>query len=239
MKYNFAFFRENLLQFNLKLTDKMEEQFAVYYDLLIEWNEVMNLTSVTEFDKVVEKHFLDSVSLAHYFDLCGNLKCIDVGTGAGFPGIPLKILFPNLDMLLLDSVKKKTDFLDNVIFHLNLENISAVHGRAEDFAGKEDYREKFDLCVSRAVSNLSTLSEYCMPFVKVNGMFISYKAKDIEAEAKEAENAVSILGGRLKEIQKFRLSSSQYERSFVMVEKIKRTPKKYPRKAGTPTKQPL
>lgn len=251
MKYNFDFFLKSLSEFNMSLTEKQLKQFESYYELLIEWNEVMNLTAITEFDEVLVKHFLDSVSLCKAVDLENKSdRLIDVGTGAGFPGIPLKIVFPDLQIVLLDSLGKRVNFLNEVIKKLALTNISAVHGRAEDFAKKEEYRECFDLCVSRAVANLSTLSEYCLPFVKKNGVFVSYKSENIaktsvklkEGEVNEmeaAKKAISVLGGKVKEQVEFYLPRTDIYRNLVVIDKIKETPKKYPRKAGLPSKEPL
>lgn len=239
MSYNFELFKKKLSQLGLSITEPMEEQFSMFYDLLIEWNKVMNLTTITEFNDVVEKHFLDSVALGVYCNLNQKLTLIDVGTGAGFPGIPLKIMFPELQVVLADSLKKRIGFLDEVIVQLKLEHISAVHGRAEELAQKKEYREQFDFCVSRAVANLSSLSEYCIPFLKEGGTFVSYKSADIEVEAEEARNAIHILGGTLKEIYKFQLPDTKYQRSFVVMKKVGHTAKKYPRKAGTPARQPL
>ena len=187
----------------------------------------------------MEKHFLDSVSLTQQLDLHQPLKVLDLGTGAGFPGIPLKIVFPELEITLMDSLNKRVLFLQDVISSLQLENIEAVHGRAEEAARNKKYREGFDLCVSRAVANISTLSEYCLPFVKVGGSFISYKSSTIEDELEEGKKGIAILGGKVKDVYKFTLPESELQRSFVIIEKEKKTPKAYPRKAGTPSKEPL
>lgn len=224
---------------NITLSEKQLHQFLTYYEMLVEKNKVMNLTSITEFDEVVEKHFLDSLSLAANIDLNKHIKVLDLGTGAGFPGIPLKIVFPKLEMVLMDSLNKRVHFLKDVIDELQLLNIFAVHGRAEEMARKSDYREKFDLCVSRAVSNLSSLSEYCIPFVKLGGQFISYKSGEIDEEVRYAKHAVSVLGGKISKVQKFNLSGTDISRSFVYIEKKKETPRSYPRKAGTPSKNPI
>jgi len=223
----------------IELTKQMQQQFTRYYELLTEWNQVMNLTAITEFDEVMEKHFLDSIILGNYIDLTGNLSVVDVGTGAGFPGIPLKIVFPNLRLVLLDSLNKRVKFLDAVIKSLGLNGITAVHGRAEDLARQSQYRENFDLCVSRAVANLSSLSEYCLPFVKLNGYFVSYKSGEVEEETGKAQRAIELLGGSLENVHKFCLPGTDYQRSFVCIAKKNNTSKRYPRKAGTPSREPL
>lgn len=230
-------FRQGLKKLNIDLTEEQTEQFLDYYEFLIETNKVMNLTAITGFDEVIDKHFLDSLSLCRVFELNRQIRVIDMGTGAGFPGIPLKIAFPQIDLLLVDSLNKRIKFLREVAERLALENVEALHARAEEIAKDKQYREQFDLCVSRAVANLSTLSEYCIPFVKEGGMFISYKSGDIEAEVSAAEKAVAVLGGNINQVYRFELG--EQKRSFVMIEKQKRTPKAYPRKAGIPTRDPL
>ena len=239
MNYNLEKFKNGLQQLHIALSEKQMEQFLQYYELLVEKNKVMNLTAITEFDEVVEKHFLDSVSLTQQLDLHQPLKVLDLGTGAGFPGIPLKIVFPELEITLMDSLNKRVLFLQDVISSLKLENIEAVHGRAEEAARNKKYRESFDLCVSRAVANISTLSEYCLPFVKIGGSFISYKSSTIEDELEDGKKGIAILGGKVKDVYKFTLPDSELQRSFVIIEKEKKTPKAYPRKAGTPSKEPL
>lgn len=232
-------FEEKLGQLNLKLTERQYEQFDRYFELLVEWNKVMNLTGITEYDEVNEKHFVDSLSITMAADMTHVDKLIDVGTGAGFPGIPLKIAFPHVEITLLDSLNKRIRFLDTVIEELGLEGIHTIHGRAEDFARKPEYREQFDLCVSRAVANLSTLSELCLPFVQQNGRFIPYKSGEIEEEVLKAETAITVLGGKVEETIKFQLPGSEIGRSFVKIKKIKQTGKKFPRKAGLPAKEPI
>ena len=237
MNYNFKPLTDELEKLSVTLSEKQLEQFEQYYEMLIEKNKVMNPTAITEFDKVLEKHFLDSVSLIRAKDLHQPITVLDLGTGAGFPGIPLKIVFPELKVTLADSLNKRVLFLQEVIDHLQLENIEAIHGRAEDLARDMNYREQYDLVVSRAVANLSTLSEYCLPFVQIGGEFISYKSGDCEEEVVAAKSAVFLLGGKIKETVKFELGESG--RSFIKIEKVKGTPKTYPRKAGTPSKKPL
>lgn len=223
----------------IELTDKQISQFQLYYEMLIEKNKVMNLTAITEWEEVVDKHFIDSISLIKAADLEGKKTVLDLGCGAGFPGIPLKIVFPQLKITLLDSLNKRILFLQDVIRELGLEEIEALHGRAEDYARKAEYREQYDYCVSRAVANLTTLSEYCLPYVKKGGQFISYKSGKVKEELKEVKKAMFLLGGKVEEVISFTLPETEIERDFVVVRKEKNTPKKFPRKAGLPGKEPL
>lgn len=239
MEYNLEKLISGLNKLQIELSDDQMQQFLTYYEMLIEKNKVMNLTAITEFEEVVEKHFLDSLSLVQQIDLNQPLKILDLGTGAGFPGIPLKIAFPELEIVLMDSLNKRINFLNEVITALKLEKITAIHGRAEEMARKPEYREQFDLCVSRAVANLASLSEYCLPFVALQGNFISYKSGEIEEEVNQSKKAIFLLGGKINDVKKFRLVETDAERSFVQIEKVKRTPKTYPRKAGTPSKSPI
>ena len=239
MEKDLTQFLSDLEKINITLSNKQVEQFLKYYELLVEWNSFMNLTAITDFDEVCKKHFVDSVSLIKAMDLTKEMSVIDIGTGAGFPGIPLKIVFPNLKITLLDSLNKRIKFLDTVIEELALANINTLHGRAEDFAKPGKLRETYDLCVSRAVANLSTLSEYCLPYVKVGGFFVSYKSEKIEEESEAAKKAISILGGKVKDQVAFHLPDSDIYRNLYMIEKVKETNKKYPRKAGLPSKEPL
>ena len=228
-----------LEKIGITLNEQQKQQFDKYYEMLVEWNKVMNLTGITEYDEVNLKHFTDSLTIARTQEMQKVQSVIDIGTGAGFPGIPLKIAFPHLKVVLLDSLNKRIKFLEAVIEELGLENISTIHGRAEDFAKKKEYRECFDLCVSRAVANLATLSEYCLPFVKVEGEFISYKSGDSDEEIRDAEFAVKVLGGKITDVDKFQLPGTDMGRSLVKIKKVKNTAGKYPRKAGLPSKEPL
>jgi len=230
---------EKVKELSIVLNDKQIQQFEQYYNILVEWNKVMNLTAITEYEEVVEKHFLDSLTIVYAINMEKIETLIDVGTGAGFPGIPLKIAFPHLKVTLLDSLNKRIKFLNEVIDLLELDDIKAIHGRAEDYAKQAEYREQYDICVSRAVANLATLSEYCLPYVKMDGLFVPYKSGEIDEELKSSEKAVSILGGKVEEVVKFQLPGTDIGRSFVKIHKIKETKKKYPRKAGMPTKEPL
>ena len=257
----FLWITEGAKELSVDLSDSQKEQFYLYYQMLTEWNQVMNLTAITEKKQVVFKHFVDSISLIKAVpQIYGRqnslspetqkdrtepiqkkeIRIIDVGTGAGFPGIPLKITFPELQITLLDSLNKRIRFLDAVIDELRLTGITAVHGRAEDFGRDPDYREKYDLCVSRAVSNLSTLSEYCLPFVRVGGVFVSYKSGSVDQELKQSEKSVRLLGGRTESTTDFDLPGSDMgSRSLILIKKIEKTSLKYPRKPGTPAKEPL
>ena len=238
-EYNTNSFKSDLDALGITLTEKQIEQFLIYYEMLVEWNEFMNLTAITEYDEVMKKHFIDSISLIKAYDVTKSASVIDVGTGAGFPGLALKIAYPNLQVTLLDSLNKRIQFLNEVITKLGLEGVETIHGRAEDFAKPGKLREKYDLCVSRAVANLSTLSEYCLPFVKVGGHFISYKSEKITEEMSAAGNAIKLLGGKVVNQVEFQLPDSDIYRNLFVIEKIKETPKKFPRKAGLPSKEPL
>ena len=241
MEYNLDLLTDTFRKINIELSDKQISQFIKYYEMLVEKNKVMNLTAITEMDQVVTKHFVDSMSLVKAVSELGSkeIRIMDLGTGAGFPGIPLKIAFPNLKLTLLDSLNKRVKFLNEVIGILGLEKIEAVHGRAEDFGRNLEYRGQFDLCVSRAVANLATLSEYCMPFVKVGGAFIPYKSGKVEEELNQARGAVKLLGGKIENVVSFELPKTEGERTLVVIRKVEATAKKYPRKAGMPGKEPL
>lgn len=225
--------------FDIELTELQIEQFNKYYELLIEWNNKINLTAITEKEEVWKKHFEDSISIIKAIDMNSVENLIDVGTGAGFPGIPIKIMFPHIKLTLLDSLNKRINFLNIVISELGLDNVETIHGRAEDFGKDKLYREKFDICVSRAVANLATLSELCIPFVKVNGCFISYKAEKADEELIVAKKAIDILSSGKVDVFELVLSDSDYSRKLVVINKKKSTPARYPRKAGTPSKEPI
>ena len=246
MRNKYSQMLEDLKSFNVELSDKQLEQFDKYYELLIKWNEVMNLTAITDFDDVCKLHFVDSISAVQYFDFSDKeYSLIDIGTGAGFPGIPLKIVFPNLHITLFDSLNKRLKFLDEVIDTLGLNesgSIVTLHGRAEDYASsksKDSLRESFDLVVSRAVANMSTLCEYCLPYVKVGGNFIAYKSEKASDELQKAKGAIHLLGGKLISSDEFLLPNTDINRTVCIVNKIEPTSKKYPRKAGVPSKEPL
>ena len=233
-----AKFEEGLKSLDIEMSDNQKKQFIQYYELLIEWNKVMNLTAITDLEDVIKKHFIDSLTIVK--SICPkNKTIIDVGTGAGFPGIPIKIAFPETKIVLLDSLNKRINFLNEVIHQLNLKEIRTIHGRAEDYGKNPKYRGQFDLCVSRAVANLSSLSEYCIPFVKQDGCFISYKSGKASDEMNSAKNAIKLLGGRIENVLKFNLPDSTVDRTLITIKKIVATPKKYPRTAGKPSREPL
>ena len=223
----------------ISLSDKQIEQFLNYYELLVEWNSFMNLTAITDFDEVILKHFVDSISLCKYISFQHGDTLIDIGTGAGFPGIPIKIICPDCKITLLDSLNKRINFLNTVIEQLHLTDIITIHGRAEDIAKTKEHRENYNYAISRAVANLSTLSELCIPFVKQNGYFISYKSEKGNEELLEAKNAIEILGGSVDKQISYQLPDSDLSRNLILIRKRNITPKKYPRKAGIPSKEPL
>ncbi len=236
------------MDFNKKLEEKLKlidiniseteiENFKIYMELLLEWNEKINLTAITNEDDMILKHFIDSLTIKKY--MSENEKIIDIGTGAGFPGIPLAIMNKNNEITLMDSLNKRIVFLNDVIDKLKLTNVKAIHSRAEELARNKTYREKYDVAVSRAVANLSTLVEYMLPFVSVGGKSICMKGPNIEEELKNAKNAIKELGGEIIKIENFKLPESDNERNIVIIKKIKETSSKYPRKSGTPSKEPI
>ena len=228
--------KELAKKINIDLSDEMIEKFFLYKKLLLEWNEKINLTAITEETEILIKHFIDSLTIEKYISV--GAKIIDVGTGAGFPGIPLKIVRPDIEVTLLDSLNKRINFLNEIIKECKLENITAIHGRAEEIANNPKYREKFDFSTARAVANIATLSELCTPFLKVGGYFICMKA-DATEEMKNAKNALEILGMKQEKIENIILPNIDAGRTIILYKKEKNTPKKYPRKPGTPAKEPL
>ena len=230
-------FVQRLKEFNIKINDEQIKKFMNYMNLLLEWNEKINLTAITQPEEVKLKHFVDSLTVLKYIN--DDDKVIDIGTGAGFPGIPLKIMKENTKITLLDSLNKRINFLNIVIETLNLRNIQAIHGRAEEIARNKLYREKYDVAVSRAVANLSTLTEYMLPFVKVGGKCICMKGANVNEELERAQNAIKELGGEIERVDNFYLSDNDNERNIIVIKKVKETNLKYPRKAGTPSKEPL
>ena len=228
---------ENLKELNIELTEKQLEQFYEYMNILIEWNKVMNLTNITEPIEVIQKHFVDSLTVLKHIKETDMI--IDVGTGAGFPGIPIKIAFPKTKIVLLDSLNKRIKFLNEVIAKLKINDVEAMHGRAEELAHNKIYREKYDIAIARAVAPLNVLSEYLLPFIKVNGIAICMKGSKGKEEAKNGEKAIEILGGKIKEIKEFELPNTDICITILILEKNKNTDKKYPRRSGIPSKEPL
>ena len=238
---DFEEFKEKLITsvdaLGITLSEMQLKQFYTYMNLLVDWNKKINLTAIVEPNEIILKHFVDSLTILKY--ISDGTKIIDVGTGAGFPGIPLKIAKPSIEIVLLDSLQKRINFLEEVIKQLNIEKIKTIHSRVEDFGKDQKYREKFDMATSRAVANLSTLSEYLLPLVKVGGKVISMKGSFIGEELENSKNALNILGGKIEKIEKLNLPNSDMNRNILIINKIKNTPNKYPRKAGEPSKKPL
>ena len=230
-------FEKYLAKMNISLLKEQYGQFYAYMELLIEWNEKMNLTAITDPKEIILKHFVDSLTIAKYVK--EDKSIIDMGTGAGFPGIPIKIYRKDVKVVLADSLNKRIKFLDEVIDKLKLENVETIHCRAEELGKNKQYREKFDYATSRAVANLSTLSEYLMPFVKLNSKCIFMKTIEVEEELEKAKKAIKTLGGKIEKVDKFEIPESDLGRSIIIVKKEKITPSKFPRKPGTPAKEPL
>ena len=222
---------------DIELNEKQLEQFYLYKEMLVEWNEKVNLTAITEDEEIIDKHFVDSLTIAKF--LKENKSIIDIGTGAGFPGIPLQIVNDKHVMTLFDSLQKRLTILDEITNKLQLENITTLHGRAEETFRNKQYREMFDIATSRAVANLSTLAEYMLPAVKIGGYCICMKGNNVEEEIKTAEKAISLLGGSVERVEKITLPETNIQRNIVIIRKEKATPKQYPRKAGTPLKDPI
>ena len=222
-----------------RLTEQQLQQFETYYHTLIEWNQKMNLTAIEEPTEVAYKHFVDSACLLRVVPDLQQKSMIDIGTGAGFPGVPLKIMEPALNLTLFDSLNKRITFLQELCKQLGLQGVQAVHGRAEEFGIKPEYRAQYDLATARAVARMPVLLEICLPFVKKGGIFIALKGPELENEIAESSNALKELGGKVIDVQQFTLADGAYTRNLAVIEKVKDTPKKYPRKAGTPKKKPL
>lgn len=228
---------EKANKIGITLKENQIEKFFIYMEQLLIWNEKINLTAITEPEEIILKHFIDSITISKY--IRENSKIVDVGTGAGFPGIPLKIIRSDLEVVLLDSLNKRINFLNEIIEKLDLKKTEAVHSRVEEFAKNTVNREKFDCSTSRAVANMATLSEYLIPLVKIGGKSICMKGSNIQEELEQSRNAINVLGGKIEMIDSFKLPDTSYERNIVIIDKIKSTPLKYPRKAGTPAREPI
>lgn len=235
--------KKGLSELGISYTELQLDQLHRYYEMMVEKNKVMNLTSITEYDEVVIKHWLDSLCFSKVYSEKlkdgKTLRLIDIGTGAGFPGIPIKILFPEIEVVLLDSLQKRIIFLQDVVNELDLHTISCIHGRAEELSSKPEYREKFDFAVSRAVARLSSLSEFCIPFVKAGGLFVAYKSESADEEIEESFFAMKVLGCGTPEILRYTVPCSDLPRKLVVAKKVSSTPGKYPRGGGKPLKSPL
>ena len=229
---------ESCKKINIELSEKQTKQFMTYKDMLLEWNEKMNLTAITDEREIILKHFVDCAILCGAADM-GGKRVIDVGTGAGFPGVPAKIICPDMQITLLDSLNKRITFLNELVSKLSLEGVQCVHMRAEDGGSDKSLRETYDLCISRAVANLAVLSEYCLPFVKIGGYFISMKGPDVSEELKEAEKAIRVLGGEVTEVKAAAIPDTDINHSLIIIKKVRPTPPKYPRKAGKAKKEPI
>ena len=231
--------KKTLEAMNIENSQELIEKFRIYMEGVLEWNEKVNLTTITDPDEFVIKHFIDSIICANYPEYINAVKIIDVGTGAGFPGIPLSIISPEKEFILMDSLNKRLKIIDELCQRADIKNVVTLHARAEELAKNKAHRERYDLCVSRAVANMAVLAEYCLPFIKVGGFLMAYKGPEAENEVREAEHALSLLGGRAEEIRNGNLKEFGIDHKVVVIKKVSNTPSKYPRKPGTPTKEPL
>ena len=231
--------KKTLEAMNIENSQELSEKFRIYMEGVLEWNEKVNLTTITDPDEFVIKHFIDSIICANYPEYINAAKIIDVGTGAGFPGIPLSIISPEKEFILMDSLNKRLKIIDELCQRADIKNVVTLHARAEELAKNKAHRERYDLCVSRAVANMAVLAEYCLPFIKVGGFLMAYKGPEAENEVREAEHALYLLGGRAEEIRNGNLKEFGIDHKVVVIKKVSNTPSKYPRKPGTPTKEPL
>lgn len=241
-KYNYDLIKlyNGLDSLGIQYNDDKIDKLVTFYEMVVEKNKVMNLTGIIDFDEFIDKHFLDSLILEKAFpQIKSSLSVIDVGTGAGFPGIPLAIMYEDAEFTLIDSLNKRVNFLNEVITAISLENVNAIAGRAEELGQNSSYREQYDLCVTRAVAEINLLSEYTLPFVKVGGKCIPYKSLQINDEIKNGNNAISILGGEIDKVVEIDIDGTDYYRNLLLINKIKNTPSKYPRRPGIPKKKPL
>ena len=228
-----------LKEYDIELTREQTEQYAEYLDQILEYNQHITLTSITDRDEFIKKHYADSILGAMNDEFMAGEKIIDVGTGAGFPGVPLAILFPDKEFVLLDSLNKRLKIVNEICKSIGINNVRVLHTRAEDAGRNREYREQFDICISRAVADLSVLSELCLPFVREGGCFLSYKGSNYEEELKGAAKAIRVLGGKTSKVESVSRSDTEFDHNIIFIEKIKNTPAQYPRKAGTPSKNPI
>lgn len=236
---NLEQFVSELKKQSIQLSDRQLEQFDIYFKTLVEWNEKINLTALTAREDVYLKHFYDSISASFFNDFSKEISVCDVGAGAGFPSIPLKICFPHIKVTIVDSLNKRISFLEELAKKLEIDGVSFYHSRAEDFGANKEFRETFDIVTARAVARMSVLSELCMPLTKVGGTFIAMKGAKANEELVTSNKAITLFGGKIKRVETFTLPSENSERSIIMIDKVKKTPKKYPRKSGTPNKEPI
>lgn len=232
-------FIEKTFKMNINLDSEKVNKFEEFMNHMLLWNERVRLTSITDENEIIDKHFIDSLTVVNTKLFDGHKKVMDMGTGGGFPGIPLKFYNDEIELTMIDSRLKKIEYLETVIEKFNLKNTFALHGRAEDYGRDNEYREKFDVVVSRAVAELATLAEFCLPFVSVNGYFVAMKGSEVEDELNDANKAISILGGKVEKIMKFQLPDSDFSRSIIVIKKVELTPKSYPRTSGKPKKKPI
>lgn len=226
-------------EMDIVLNSTQIQQFMLYQKLLLEWNKNINLTAITEEREIILKHFVDCVSVVPHIAMTEGTSVIDIGTGAGFPGIPIKIVCPCISLTLLDSLQKRVVFLNEVVTKLSLQNVNCIHERAECAAKENHYRQQYDYCVSRAVANMNVLLEYCLPFVKIGGIFVALKGRDAQKEVEQSQKAIKLLGGELIEIKQIEIPHTDLEHKIVLIKKVAQTPQKYPRKAGKPVKNPI
>lgn len=233
------FLENGFRELNIGINKKSIDELLLFRDMLLEWNKKINLTSITDNQEIFIKHFFDSATCMATGYIKDGFEVVDIGTGAGFPGLVLKIINNEINITLLDSLKKRTNYLENLVINLGLKNVEIIHGRAEEYGNKVEYREKYDIALSRAVASINVLLEYCLPYIKNGGYFLCQKGPNFKDELKEAEKALKTLGGKINEVKEFILPGSDIKRNIIVIEKIHKTPAKYPRKAGKPTSNPI
>lgn len=233
------FLENGFRELNIRINKKSIDELLLFRDMLLEWNKKINLTSITDNQEIFIKHFFDSATCMATGYIKDGFEVVDIGTGAGFPGLVLKIINNEINITLLDSLKKRTNYLENLVINLGLKNVEIIHGRAEEYGNKVEYREKYDIALSRAVASINVLLEYCLPYIKNGGYFLCQKGPKFKDELKEAEKALKTLGGKINEVKEFILPGSDIKRNIIVIEKIYKTPAKYPRKAGKPTSNPI